>query len=99
MSLIRHCIIDTTTNKVVNIIDYETEQSGVPLGLEEHLLCVKSNTGQINDTYNNGIFTPAQPYPSWTLVNNVWQPPVAYPSDGKMYIWNEENIIWRSLHD
>jgi hypothetical protein len=99
MSLIRHCIIDTTTNKVVNVIDYATEQNGVPPALEQHLLCVKSNTGQISDTYSNGIFTPIQPYPSWTLVNNVWQPPVAYPNDGKEYKWNEENIIWRSLHD
>ena len=94
MNLIRHCIIDTTTNKVVNIIDYETEQTGVPLGLEEHLLCVKSNTGQTGDTYNNGIFTPVQPYPSWTLVNNVWQPPVAFPGGGKIYKWNEQIQNW-----
>lgn len=94
MSLIRHCIVNTLTNKVVNIIDYATEQNGVPSGLEQHLLCVQSNTGQIGDTYNNGIFTPAQPYTSWTLINNVWQPPVAYPSDGKLYKWNEETTSW-----
>jgi len=95
MSLIRHCIIDTTTNKVVNIIDYETEQNGVPKGLEQNLLCVKSNTGQIGDTYNNGIFTPIQPYSSWTLINNVWQPPIVYPNDGNLYTWNEENKTWK----
>jgi hypothetical protein len=64
MSLIRHCIIDTTTNLVVNIIDYETEQTGVPLGLEENLLCVKSNTGEIGGTYADGVITnPPQPEP------------------------------------
>ena len=57
MSLIRHCIIDTTTNLVVNIIDYETEQTGVPAGLETHLLCVKSDTGEIGGTYANGVIT------------------------------------------
>jgi len=62
MSLIRHCIIDTNTNLVVNIIEYETEQTGVPVGLAEHLLCVKSDTGQIGGTYNNGTITnPPQP--------------------------------------
>ena len=57
MSLIRHCIIDTNTNKVVNIIEYETTQTGIPPGLESHLLCVASETGQINGTYSNGTIT------------------------------------------
>ena len=62
MNLIRHCIIDTNTNLVVNIIDYETEQTGIPPGLEEHLLCVKSDTGEIGGTYENGVITnPPQP--------------------------------------
>jgi hypothetical protein len=64
MNLIRHCIIDTTTNLVVNIIDYETEQTSIPLGLETHLLCVKSDTGEIGGTYENGVITnPPQPEP------------------------------------
>jgi len=57
MSLIRHCIIDTNTNIVVNIIDYGTEQTGIPPGLEEHLLCVKSDIGKIGGTYADGIIT------------------------------------------
>ena len=58
----RHCIIDTNTNLVVNIIEYETEQTGVPPGLEAHLLCVKSDTGQIGGTYADGVITnPPQP--------------------------------------
>lgn len=62
--MIRHCIIDTNTNLVVNIIEYETEQTGVPSGLEEHLLCVKSDTGEIGGTYENGVITnPPQPEP------------------------------------
>lgn len=55
--MIRHCIIDTKTNLVVNIIDYETEQTGIPAGLEEYLLCVKSDTGQIGGTYANDVIT------------------------------------------
>jgi hypothetical protein len=65
MSLIRHCIVDTTTNLVVNIIEYETEQTGVPPGLETHLLCVKSDTGEIGGTYADGVITnPPQPEPT-----------------------------------
>ena len=62
--MIRHCIIDTNTNLVVNIIEYETEQTGIPLGLEEYLLCIKSDTGQIGGTYENGVITnPPEPKP------------------------------------
>ena len=62
MSLIRHCIIDTNTNLVVNIIDYEAEQTGIPPSLEAHLLCVKSETGQIGGTYADGVITnPPEP--------------------------------------
>ena len=60
--MIRHCIIDTNTNLVVNIIDYETEQTGIPPSLAENLLCVKSNTGQMGGTYADGVITnPPQP--------------------------------------
>jgi hypothetical protein len=57
MTLIRHCIIDTEKNKVVNIIEYETEQKGVPPGFESqapHLLCVPSDIGQIGANFVNG---------------------------------------------
>ncbi len=49
------------------------------------------------------IFSPAQPYPSWTLdeVKGQWIPPVPYPEiepvEGEphaMYQWNEDNQNW-----
>ena len=40
-------------------------------------------------------FSSPQPYPSWTLDDSChWQPPVPYPSDDKMYTWNEETQSW-----
>jgi hypothetical protein len=68
--MIRHCIIDTKTNIVVNIIDYETEQTGIPPGLEDHLLCVKSDMGQIGGSYADGVITnPPAPKPIILLSN------------------------------
>jgi hypothetical protein len=55
--MIRHCIIDTNTNKVINIVEYEIEKTGVPDGLESHLICVASETGEIGGTYDNGTIT------------------------------------------
>lgn len=38
-----------------------------------------------------------KPYPSW--VGNMdtmsWQPPVAYPQDGKNYYWDEPTTSWK----
>ena len=73
MSLIRHCIVDTNTNLIVNIIDYETEQTGIPPRLESNLICIKNDDNYIGDSYNNGVFIkkpePPQPQlPPWPPV-------------------------------
>ena len=41
-------------------------------------------------------FIAPQPYPSWILDEESceWQPPVEYPNDGQIYIWNEETTSW-----
>lgn len=42
------------------------------------------------------LFIPPNPYPSWVLNTQtfVYMPPVEYPTDGKMYIWDETIINW-----
>ena len=49
-----------------------------------------------NYDINSLSFYPPQPYPSWTLNTNTynWEPPIAYPTDDKNYVWDEENQIW-----
>lgn len=51
--------------------------------------------GYIYDAQNDVFYAP-QPFPSWTLNNTtwLWEPPVAYPNDGKVYHWNEESKSW-----
>ena len=41
-------------------------------------------------------FIPPKPFSSWTLNETtcLWDAPVAYPDDGKRYIWNEETTSW-----
>jgi hypothetical protein len=33
-------------------------------------------------------------FPSWTLENSKFVPPVEYPKDGKIYNWSEETLSW-----
>lgn len=41
------------------------------------------------------VFVSPQPFPSWTLdANHDWQPPVAYPTDGGRWTWDETNQEW-----
>ena len=41
-------------------------------------------------------FIPRKPFNSWTLNETtcLWEAPVAYPTDGQIYKWNEENQTW-----
>jgi len=41
-------------------------------------------------------FIAPKPYPSWLLNTETcqWQAPIPYPTDGKIYQWNEETQQW-----
>lgn len=41
------------------------------------------------------VFITPQPYLSWSLdENHDWQPPIPYPNDGLIYLWNEDDQDW-----
>jgi hypothetical protein len=87
-------IYQNETGKVWKRTSYNT-QSGV------HVLGgtpFRKNYAGVGYTYDSqrDAFIPAKPYPSWTLVEETcqWISPVSYPTDGKMYNWNEETLLW-----
>lgn len=43
------------------------------------------------------VFISPQPFPSWSLdENHDWKPPIPYPNDGLMYVWNEDDQDWEA---
>jgi len=64
-------------------------------------VALRKNYAGIGFTYDavRDAFYAPQPYPSWTLNEDscVWEPPVAYPTDGEMYNWNEETQSWDAV--
>jgi hypothetical protein len=50
------------------------------------------------DATNDVFYTP-QPFPSWILNNTtwLWEAPVAMPTDGKVYKWNESITNWEEV--
>jgi hypothetical protein len=58
---------------------------------------LRGNYAGLGFTYDrtNDVFYAPQPYPSWSLNQNwLWEAPVAYPTDGKQYEWDEPSKNW-----
>jgi hypothetical protein len=54
--------------------------------------------GMSYDAERDAFIAP-QPFPSWILDEETcrWEAPVAYPTDGVMYQWNEELADWQAV--
>ena len=62
-------------------------------------VALRGNYAGIGYTYDQGndVFYAPQPYPSWTIsaaTNWIWQAPTPYPTDGKIYTWDEATQSW-----
>ena len=60
-------------------------------------VAINKNFAGIGFIYVDGKgFHAPQPFPSWALDDDtfLWNPPVAYPSDGERDEWNEETTTW-----
>ena len=59
---------------------------------------IRKNFAGIGYTYfeSKDAFIAPKPYPSWILNKTTckWEAPVAYPTDGQNYTWNETNQTW-----
>jgi len=64
---------------------------------------LRKNYAGVGYTYDSDrdAFIPPQPYPSWVLDEDtcLWEAPVAYPDDDKMYAWDEETTSWVEVAD
>ena len=51
--------------------------------------------GYTYDAQRDAFISP-QPFLSWVINETTcqWQAPVAMPTDGKMYSWNEATVSW-----
>ena len=62
---------------------------------------LRKNFPGIGFTYDatRDAFYGPQPYESWTLNNTtcLWEAPVAWPDDDKVYNWNETTQAWDEI--
>jgi hypothetical protein len=62
---------------------------------------IRKNYAGIGYTYDatRDAFIAPKPFDSWTLDEETcrWVAPVAYPTDGKVYLWNEDITNWEEV--
>lgn len=61
----------------------------------------RKNYAGIGFTYDSGkdAFIPPKPFNSWVLNEEtcLYEAPVAMPTDGKPYRWDEETVSWQTI--
>ena len=86
-------MVDTSPGKWIQT-SYNTyggvhREGGTPL---------RKNYAGIGFTYDKtrDAFIPPKPFDSWTLNEEtcLWESPVAYPTDGEVYRWDEDTTSW-----
>ena len=59
---------------------------------------LRKNYAGIGFTYDEqrDAFIPPKPYPSWLLNEEtcLWEAPIPYPTDDKLYSWDESTTSW-----
>jgi hypothetical protein len=62
---------------------------------------IRKNFAGIGFSYDEtrDAFIPPKPFESWSLNEETcnWEAPKPYPTNGKIYIWNEENTNWEEV--
>jgi len=83
----------------INGINFLTQLTSYPLWKQtSYNENFRKNFAQVNYVYDEDrdAFIAPKPLASWVLNEETckWEAPVAYPTDGQNYIWNEETTSW-----
>jgi hypothetical protein len=70
------------------------KEGGTPF--RKNYACAGMTYDEIRDA-----FIPPKPFESWVLNEETctWIAQVAYPTDGKIYFWNEEILNWQEVSE
>jgi hypothetical protein len=100
--------VHVVNNDVITVNGIESEQAGIDFLSELHghnnwKQCSYNVTFRkfypgIGWSYNQELdaFIEPKPYQSWTLNEEtcIWDAPTLYPTDGKIYFWDEPKLSW-----
>lgn len=85
---------------IKNIVVASSESVLSSMGLKT-VLIPDGAAAQIGGRYNmaHHQFIPIAPFDTWKFnkLTGQWDAPVAYPTDGKDYIWDDMNDTWKEF--
>lgn len=105
-------VIVVNNSDILDQYGYESENIGIAFcrslfGAEtiwrqtSYNATFRKNYAGIGYRYDAALnaFIAPQPYPSWSLNTTTcqWEAPKPYPTDGKVYAWNEGLLRWERL--
>ena len=100
-NIVTEVIVGRNEDEVVDgITDWEKaygEIRGQVCKRTSYSSSIRFNYAGIGYSYDpiDDAFIAPKPYPSWVLNSKKqWEPPIACPTDGKLYGWNEETGEW-----
>lgn len=63
---------------------------------------IRKNYASVGYFYDKerDAFIPPKPYESWQLNEDtcLWEPPIAMPDDGSVYVWDETTQNWQQAN-
>ena len=72
-----------------------------PDGTPDDGVALRKNFAGVGYSYDRtrDAFIPPKPFDSWKLneTSCLWDPPVARPTDGKKYEWDETAQAWKEI--
>jgi hypothetical protein len=93
-----NCIAKRTSYNTRGGIHYQADNTPS----QDQSKAFRKNYAGIGYYYDSirDAFIPPKPFPSWVLdeFSCLWQSPIPYPNDGKMYTWNEETGNWEEIN-
>jgi hypothetical protein len=74
-----------------------------PDGQPDGGVALRGNYAGIGYIYDraNDVFYAPPPFTSWALNQTtwLWEPPVAYPDGGQIYVWDEATVSWKLMSE
>ena len=94
-----NCIAKRTSYNTRGGVHYQADNNTPSIDQSKAFRKNYAGIGYYYDSIRDA-FIPPKPFPSWTLNEEscLWDSPVPYPSDGKMYTWNEDILNWQEIN-
>ena len=90
-------------NTVISILVFNGHNSNLLEDCRKHfeadevICCCDNGIAYLDGTWDGLKFWKPRPFPSWVKGTEIWEAPVAYPSDGKNYSWDEFSQNWNMI--